>query len=279
MDAEKNCWVSGITKIIALFILAANITGCTLMRSSVASLKSTAHFVPMEGDKRVLSELGGEDVAKVVAADLADAIATVEREQFRSFVKPVQVYVTRDEESFADFTGVSKQVRGAVIIKTFLSGGLRKEPERIRRILTHELSHVQLGQQLGIYGYNASLPSWFQEGLAVIVSVGGGAERGSEAEAAKVVLEGKGLKPEATGSFFFKKSAKSYGIEPHMFYRQSGMFVAWIKNQNQERFRSFMLAIEDGERFDESFNKAFGQSLDSSWQRFVEQLKPEQSAH
>ena len=141
------------------------------------------------------------------------------------------------------------------------------------------MSHLQLGQQLGIYGYNAKLPSWFQEGLAVTVSKGGGAERGSEAEAAKVVMEGKGLKPEASGSFFFKKSANSYGIEPHMFYRQSGMFVVWLMRLDQERFRSFMLAIEDGGRFDESFTKAFGQSLDAAWQRFVEQLKPEQSAH
>ena len=211
-------------------------------------------------------------MAVVVATDLAEAISTVEREQFRPFAKPVQVYVTRDEESFADFTGMPKQVRGVLTAKLFLSGRLRQEPDRINRVLIHELSHLHLGQQLGIYGYNANLPSWFQEGLAVTVSGGGGAEKMSEAEAAKAILAGKGLKPEASGSFFFKKSAHSYGIEPPLFYRQSGMFVAWLRRLDQERFRSFLLAIEDGGEFEESFNKAFGLSLDKAWLRFVGQL-------
>ena len=278
MKTNKTEWLVASVRCVVVLLLAANITGCTLLRTSAAALKSTSHFVPMGADTRILSEPGAEDVAVVVAADLAAAIATVEREQYRPFVKPVQVYVTKDEESFADFTGVPKQVRGAVIIKVFLSGGLRQEPDRINRILTHELSHLHLGQQLGVYGYNAKLPSWFQEGLAVIVSGGGGAEKVSEAEAAKATLAEKGLKPEATGSFLFKKSAHSYGIEPHMFYRQSGMFVAWLMQLDQERFRSFMLTIEDGGEFSASFSKVFGQGLDTAWQRFVDQLKPEKSA-
>lgn len=260
-------------KIVTILALLMNITGCGLLRSSVAALKSTAEFVPMGADQRVFAEPGAEDVAAVAAKDLSEAIATVERQQYRPFAKPVQVYVTRDEESFAAFTGVPKEVRGAVIIKVFLSGGLRKEPDRIKRILTHELSHLHLGQRLGIYGYNANLPSWFQEGLAVVVSGGGGAEKMSEAGAAKAILAGKGLKPEAYGSFFFKKFANSYGVEPPMFYRQSGMFVAWLRKQDQGRFRTFMLAIEEDRNFNESFNGAFGQSLDKAWQQFVDQLK------
>lgn len=277
MRAHKTGWIVASIRFAVVLILTANITGCTLLRNSVAALKSTSHFVPMGTDTRVLSEPGAEDVAVVIAADLAKAIATVEKAQYRPFAKPVQVYVTKNEESFADFTGVPKQVRGAVIIKVFLSRGLRQEPDRINRILTHELSHLHLGQQLGIYGYNANLPSWFQEGLAVIVSGGGGAEKVSEAEAAKAILAENGLKPEAAGSFFFKKSAHSYGIEPHMFYRQSGMFVAWLMHLDPEKFRSFMLTIEDGGKFSESFRKAFGQSLDTTWQRFVDQLRPDKS--
>ncbi|HEY3309221.1 MAG TPA: hypothetical protein VGJ93_12265 [Desulfuromonadaceae bacterium] len=273
MRTKGTGWIAASAKLAVLFILAANITGCSLLRSSISTLKSTDHFVPMTTDRRVLSEPGADDVAVVVAADLADAIATVEKEQYRAFAKPVQVYVTRDEESFAAFTGVSKQALGTVIIKVFLSGKLRKEPDRIRRILVHELSHLHLGQQLGIYGYNANLPSWFQEGLAVTVSGGGGAEKMSEAGAARAILAGTGLKPEASGSFFFKKFANSYGVEPPLFYRQSGMFVAWLRNYDLERFRLFLLAIEDGKEFEGSFNQAYGMNLDEAWQRFTDQLK------
>lgn len=256
-------------------VLAVNASGCGLMRSGVAALKSTSQFMYMENDRRVLFEPGAEDIAAPVAAYLQEAIATVEKEQYRQFTRPVQVYVTKDEESFAAFTGVPKQVRGAVIIKLFLSGGLRQEPDRIRRILIHELSHLHIGQQLGIYGYNAKLPAWFQEGLAVTVSGGGGAEKMSEAGAVKDILEGKCFKPEVTGSFFFKKSAHSYGLEPPMFYRQSGMFVAWLKKRSEEQFRAFMLALEDGQDFGKSFNAAFDVSLDKAWQQFVDTLKKE----
>lgn len=270
MGAKITGWLIAAV----LILLAGNITGCGLLRSSVAVMKSTDNFVSMATDKRVFAEPGGEDVAVITAAEMANAIATVEREQYQPFAKPVEVYVTRDEESFAAFTGVPKEVRGAVIIKLFLSGGLRKEPERIKRILIHELSHLHLGQRLGIYGYSANLPSWFQEGLAVTVSGGGGAEKMSEAEAAKAILEGKGLKPEANGSFFFKKSAHSYGIKPPMFYRQSGMFVAWLRHLDETRFRTFQLAVEEGRGFGDSFDYVYGMGIDKAWQHFIDYLKP-----
>ena len=116
MDNASIVRAKSISIISAGFLvfltLVGNITGCTLARSSVAALKSTAHFVPMEGDKRVFAEPGAEDVAVVVAKDLAEAIATVEREQYRPFVKPVEVYVTRDEESFRRFYGSAEAGNG-----------------------------------------------------------------------------------------------------------------------------------------------------------------------
>ncbi|WP_243374101.1 hypothetical protein [Geotalea sp. SG265] len=259
--------------IVMMLALAAALSGCSLVRSGIASLKSTADFVPMAADGRVFAEPGSEDVAAIAAKELPEAIATVEREQYHLFAEPVQVYVTRDEESFASFTGVPKEVRGAVILKLFLSGGLRKEPDRIKRILTHELSHLHLGQRLGIYGYNAALPSWFQEGLAVIVSGGGGAEKMSEAGAAEAILQGKSLAPEDTGSFFFKKFAASYGLKPPMFYRQSGMFVSYLRRMDEARFKAFLLAAVEGREFSEAFESAYGVGIDVAWQRFVGQLK------
>ncbi|ABB31745.1 hypothetical protein GeomeDRAFT_0175 [Geobacter metallireducens RCH3] len=281
MSARVTDWMTTLSRLLVLLVLATNIFGCSLMRSSVAALKSTAEFVPTGTDRRVFAEPGAEDVATVAAKELAEAIATVEREQHGPFAGPVEVYVTRDEESFAAFTGVPKEVRGAVILKIFLSGGLRKEPDRIRRILTHELSHLHLGQRLGmVYGYNATLPSWFQEGLAVVVSGGGGAEKMSEEGAVEAILKGKSIIPEANGSFFFKKFANSYGLTPPMFYRQSGMFVAHLQRLDEARFRSFLLAIKDGHGFGDSFAKSYGMGVDEAWQQFTERFKRRQpSAH
>ena len=266
--------MSRLLIIVAMLALVADLSVCGLMRSGIASLKSTDDFISMSVDQRVFAEPGAEDVATVVAKNLPEAIAKVEKEQYQPFAGPVAVYVTRDEESFATFTGVAKEVRGAVILKIFLSGGLRKEPERIKRILTHELSHLHLGQRLGmVYGYNATLPAWFQEGLAVVVSGGGGAEKMSEAGAVKAIMEGKSIRPEGTGSFFFKKFAYSYGLKPPMFYRQSGMFVAYLRHLDEARFRKFLLAVEEGRGFGEPFAEAFGMGMDGAWQQFVDQLQ------
>ena len=174
--------------------------------------------------------------------------------------------------------GVPKEVKGAVFIKLFLSGELRKEPDRIKRILTHELSHLHLGQRLGIYGYNAHLPSWFQEGLAVVVSNGGGAEKASIADATTALRTGKSLTPEDHGSFLFKKFASSYDLTPPMFYRQSGMFVAWLRQQDSTRFRTFLVAIEGGEGFATAFTTAYGMDVDTAWRQFVNGLLPVEPA-
>jgi hypothetical protein len=261
-----------------LLFLTVNLTGCGLLRTGIASLKSTSDFHPLEIDNRVLAESGAGDLARQVAGYLPDAIRTVEKEQYRDFTKQVIVYVCASEDSFAGHTGLPKRVRGALITKVFLSGRL-KDPEfnqTLKAILTHELSHLNLQQQLGVYNYNANIPAWFQEGLAVMVSNGGGAEKVSEAAAVKAILEGRHFTPEAHGSFFWHKSGSSYSLEPHMFYRQAELFVRHLKRTSEFKFGLFMLAIADGGDFDKSFRATYGMSIDDMWQDFIEQLKEQQ---
>ena len=148
--------------------------------------------------------------------------------------------------------------------------------ETTKAILTHELSHLHLQQQLGVYHYDANMPAWFQEGLAVLVSGGGGAETVSGVEAGTAILEGRHFTPEAKGSFFFHKSAKSYGLEPHMFYRQASLFVKYLRDMSEIRFGVFLLAIEDGMDFDKSFRAVYGMSIDEVWKGFVIDLRNKQ---
>ena len=259
-----------ILKITLLLVVTISFAGCSLLRTGIASMKSTSEFHPLEADKRLLAEPGAEDLAKQVAAYLPEAVRTIEKEQYRDFVKPIEIYVCTSEESFASHTGLSKQVRGAIITKLWLSGKLKK-PEfnnTTKAILTHELSHLHLQQQLGVYEYNAKIPAWFQEGLAVLVSKGGGAENISEAVAGKAILEGEHFTPEAQGSFFFHKSGRSYGLEPHLFYRQASMFVGYLRNLSEIQFALFMLAVEDGGDFDKSFRSKYGHEHRRGMARF-----------
>ncbi len=257
---------------------AITFSGCSQLRAGYASLRSTSYFHPIETDSRVLAEPGAEDLARQAAGFLSDAVAVVEKWQYRDFVKPVEIFVCASEDSFVRQTGMSKQVRGAIVTKLFLSGRL-KDPQfngSTKAILTHELSHLHLQQQLGAYHYNANLPAWFQEGLAVLVSGDGGAENVSEADAVKAILTGRHFKPEAQGSFWFHKSAESYGLEPHMFYCQASLFVKHLKDLSEIRFGLFMLAIEDGGDYDRSFHRLYGTSVEEAWQDFVTLLRDKQ---
>jgi len=47
------------------------------------------------------------------------------------------------------------------------------ERQRLPAILTHELSHAHIQWWIGVNAY-IQLPKWFKEGLAVMVSGGGG---------------------------------------------------------------------------------------------------------
>lgn len=256
-----------------MLVLLAFVSGCGLIKVGVAAIKSTDHFIPLESDNRIFYEPNAENLANLVARLFPEAISRIEHEQYKSFTKPVVVYVCATKESFSDFTTVSKQARGAVFNgKLFLSPKLAKEPESIQAILTHELSHLHFVQQLGIYKW-AKIPSWFQEGFAVNISNGGGAEKTKEADAIKAILKGEHFVPESAGSFFFHKSASSYGLKPHMFYRQSVMFVEYLKNRGKNRFRNFLLAVENGQSFERSFTTTFGMTIQTMWQKFVEDLK------
>lgn len=274
---KKENHSAPVLKPALLLFLIINLVGCSLLRSGVASLKSTADFRPLEADNRVLAEPGAEDLAKQVAGYLPEAISTVQREQYRDFVKPVAVYVCASEDSFVRHTGASKSASGVVTTKLFLSGKLADlPPKQAQARVIHELSHLHLQQQLGTYHFDANIPAWFQEGLAVLVSDGGGAEKVSEVEAIKAILAGRHFTPEAGGSVFFKKSGKSYGLEPHMFYRQASLFTRYIKDLSPIHFGLFMLSIEDGGDFDKSFRKVYNMSIEEAWQDFVIVLKNKQ---
>ena len=257
-------------KAFIILILSITSTSCGQIG---AYFRSTDHFIQLESDQRVLYETHALDIALQVARNLDNSIKKIEKEQYCPFSKPIAIYVCETKENFAKFTGVSQKIKAAVFNgKIFLSASLREQPERIPTLITHELSHLNLIQQIGTAKYVHNIPSWFVEGLAVFVSNGGGAENVNETDAAHAILVGACFHPDSTGSFLFPKTASSYHLKPHMFYRQAAMFVQFLKKYDSEKFKGLLQAFQNGASFDHAFQASYGKNIDAYWTIFKENL-------
>ena len=133
--------------------------------------------------------------------------------------------------------------------RLFISPKVQNTTERIPRLLAHELSHLHFEQRLGLIGYAWKIPSWFKEGLAVVVSGGGGAESVSPPEARAAIAAGKTFTPAASGRLLFERSGRSYGLSEHMWYRQSALLVEFLQAKDPAAFRQLVEKLESGDRF------------------------------
>jgi hypothetical protein len=148
---------------------------------------------------------------------------------------------------------------------------------RLPAILTHELSHAHIAGWIGANGY-VHLPSWFKEGLAVMVSGGGGAELVSEEEARAAIQRGEQIAIDEAGSLqnlvdirFDRAPAKTtpswYPVV--LAYRQAGMFVNYLRESNEPAFDRMMDTILDGRAFTEAVDVGYRDDVRSLWLQFI----------
>ncbi|MBC2694364.1 MAG: hypothetical protein HF982_03615 [Desulfobacteraceae bacterium] len=257
--------------IISLFLLIVLLSSCSIIRQSTAMMRSTDHFIAHNKDPRVLYEPGAEIFADSIVAILPQSIQQIKNRQYRHFVEPVKVYVCASKESFYKLYGV--KCKAGVSNKLLLSPRLMDEPQNIQLYLAHELSHLHLYQQLGLLKMR-KLPAWLKEGLATLVSDGGGAQTVSENEATKAIINGKHFMPVTGGFFgcFNQKSSADNALSHHMRYRQYMIFVSFMKDKDEKEFKRFLLSIQNGVNFSVSLQKSYHTTLGQLWQDFIKDL-------
>ncbi len=259
-----------ISFILLITVTVSPFVGYTFVKQSIAILRSTDHFITHKNDSRVLFEPGAEDYANRVVLFLPSAIQQVEEKQYRSFAKPVRVYICTSRESFTRMYGAD--VRAGVLTKLFISPRIFESGDEIaRRYLIHELSHLYIQDQIGNFKMSR-LPFWFKEGLATYVSDGGGAHTVTEKQAIESIKSGTYFVPDQTSGFIFKKTPSDFGLQPHMFYRQSMMFISYLATINDPGFRKLLLAVESGERFSTALQAAYNKKLEELWNEFLHEI-------
>jgi hypothetical protein len=231
-------------------------------------------------NNQVHFEPGAEDYAHRVSALLPAAIGRVEAAQGRPFAHPVTlgVYATPETYAAANASGSAGSVGVTAFDRVVLSPVLNgPQHRRLAAILTHELSHAHISGWISTA--NLRLPNWFKEGLAVMVSGGGGAEFVSEDEARAAIERGETIAIDDTQSLStlllgvrYERAPPS-GTPSHqivMAYRQAGMFVTFLHDSDAPGFARMMNAVLDGRPFVEAVDAGYHQDLQSLWQRFAQ---------
>ena len=261
---------------IILIIIGVPLALTIICTGTALSLPVTRHLIsgwwntpdrlPALADNSLVHyEPGAEEHAREVAVLLPAAIARVEAAHGRPFAHPVTlgVYATSDAYAAANGTGSLGPVGTALFGRVILSPKLfAAQRRRLPAILAHELSHAHIEGWLAQRGWShpiamVYLPNWFKEGLAVMVSGGGGAELVSEEEARQAMQRGELIRINDSGSLlnltdirFDRAPAQQ---DPAWYpvvlaYREAGMFVNYLHNDGPA-FNRMMNAILDGEAF------------------------------
>ena len=259
--------------LFTLCIACIGICGCAAGSAVLAMTRSTDQFLAYDKDPRVRYEPGAAGMARQVARALPAALHTVQEMQYRGFAAPVRIYVCASIDSFKAYGAPSGREGGFVLNKRlFISPKPGNTAERIPALLAHELSHLQIEQQIGLFRA-ARIPSWFKEGLAVRVANGGGAETVTEDQARVAIRQNEYFQPETEGSLLFPKRARDYGLVPHLFYREAAMFVGYLYQADSANFRKLLLAVEDGLPFANAFRDAYGAAPGEVWTDFLTEMK------
>jgi hypothetical protein len=230
-------------------------------------------------NRQVRYEEGALDRARIVAALLPDAIARVEAAHGRPFAHPVfiGVYVTPEAYAAANGTGVAGAVGANFLGRVILSPSLfTTKRGRLPAILTHELSHAHIRSWMSELRFIA-LPNWFKEGLAVMVSDGGGAEEVSVADARDAIRWGDHITVKTDGSVLDWVAVRMVrpphvpetSFRTQMAYRQAGMFVAFLQDTNPVAFAAMMQAILDGRPFAAAVASAYHMDVETLWLHFL----------
>jgi hypothetical protein len=249
-------------------------------RHMISGLLNMPDRMPaLTGNSQVHYQPGAEDFARDVAVLLPDAIAQVEAVHGRRFAHPVIVGVYATPEAYAAANGLGSVVPVGVTIfgRVNLSPKLFwPQHQRLRAILTHELSHAHIQGWIGGYAY-LYLPNWFKEGLAVMLSSGGGAELVSEDEARAAIQRGEKMVIDDAGglsNLTDVRLEKEPGNRPSWYpvvlaYREAGMFVNYLRESDRPAFDRMMNAILDDRPFTEAVTVGYHNDVRSLWQKFI----------
>lgn len=266
--------------------LPLSLTSCSTLQGVHARL--TYDFKIDPKDDRIFYENGTEAAASVISENLDVSLKQTEIAHFSSFKDSsrIKIYLFNDQKRYMQFMYKTNALGGSTTHEAMISlprirqrlsselCQLQKCPDTAEDILLHELSHIHMRQYLGTWNYVTKVPKWFHEGLATLVSNGAGAGLVSKADLRNLILSGTHLIPYDSGSLISRPDTIGNSrFGSISFYRQSEMFVEFLKNKNPMGFQKALNEIREGHLFRAVWVHNYGKNIADLWDIFTDNLQ------
>lgn len=248
---------------------------CSVINQGMAILRTPRNFIAI-GNRVYVENNSDEQFGRDLQNVLPRLIDSVEKKELHKFIELPDIYVCSTNKSFCKYAG-SKYPgpRARVTPKGLFISPRLKGSKNWNEIVYHELSHVVLLQYTGTYRY-INIPVWFHEGLATYISNGGGSGDITDSAATLEILKGNHFYPAANENILFPKSFTNDKIPPWMHYRQSMLFVEFIKEGKEKEFENLLNAIFRKNSFSKSIEVSYGVTLSVLWNGFLEKLRSQE---
>jgi len=265
-------FIDNLRLALAILSLVALLQGCTLARAAYVYTQSPDKLAKISATFPIYAENGAEPMAKDISAALPATIQQIESTHGGKLNLLPPVIVCATEACYGHYAAIPGSSAETLLDKRISINGakiLRNKRNAIQ-LLTHEMSHF--------YWYSQGVgfqPRWFEEGMGVWASNGGGAEKASVQAAEQALRNGTSIRPTLNSGFwnYLTQSPSVPGNDWHMFYRQSGMFVQYLHDHDPVAFAHLLEALRSTKDLQQAWPIAYQKSVDELWSQFIKEIR------
>ncbi len=264
--------------LIRCFVIAALCSSAPVQSVSVSVGDKSIYFYQCTENQYIFCEPGSEHVAGEIADSLKFLKGIVQERQLL-FIDEPKFFTYQVIGNFVKNTGATSYIKAAVIGHSvhispaiYSSHEFGNDHDVFKKIITHELSHLNLLQNYGDQTY-FEIPSWFMEGLATYISGGAGAESVTAAQARNLLMEGIGFSPDKDHEFPTKSMVLK--INPQIYYKQAEGFVRFIDNLDSTKLKKLLATLKNSGNFHNIFFETYQMSVFDMWNLYTYQVLKE----
>lgn len=187
----------------------------------------------------------------------------LKRITFWTFDNRCKIYIFENLQGYLDATGYEEWSRAHVDIKEKEIITFVMQEEFFTNILPHEMGHIVFRE---VIGYNARIPLWIDEGVAVLQEK----DRNFYLDAAKELV-----KRDLYISVKSLSEIRDYRyVIPVVFYSEAASLIGFLLEEyGRDEFIKFCRKIRDGTDWQEAFFKTYGfRSLEGFQEAWVNNI-------